>query len=106
MAEQNESRIPLPSFQHEEWTKTKTRKTALSELYKLIIKEEKSINKELFREHFRYQSLTDMLKNLYSTKNTERNKIQEDLVKSGLINLKNEIVKMSKTNLKMNSQIK
>ena len=36
-----------------------------------------------------------MLKNLYNTKDTERNKIQVNLIKSGLIDLKNEVGKMS-----------
>lgn len=49
-----------------------------------------------------------MLTNLYNTKNRERNKIQVDLdlIKSELIDIKNEIGKMSKMKLKLNSQKK
>ena len=49
-----------------------------------------------------------MLTNLYNTKNRERNKIQVDLdlIKSELIDIKNEIGKMSKMKLKLNSQEK
>ena len=53
--------------------------------------------------HCKYQSMTDMLKKLYNTQDTERNEIQVDLIKSELTDLKNEIRNM---NLKMNSQIK
>ena len=38
--------LPSPFFQHEEWAKKERPKNALSELNKLIIKEENSINKE------------------------------------------------------------
>ena len=48
MPDEKESSISLtsPFFQHEEWTKKERPKNALSELNKLIIKEENSINKE------------------------------------------------------------
>ena len=38
--------------------------------------------------HCKYQSMTDMLKKLYNTQDTERNEIQVDLIKSELIDLK------------------
>ena len=38
--------------------------------------------------HCKYQSMTDMLKKLHNTQHTERNEIQVDLIKSELIDLK------------------
>ena len=61
-----------------------------------MIKKQKSINKELFKKHLKYQNLSDMLKYWCNTKDTKRNKIQVDLIKSGLVYLNNEIEKMSK----------
>ena len=37
-----------------------------------------------------------MLKTLYNTKDTKRNKIQRNLIKSELIDVNSEIIKMSK----------
>ena len=55
----------------------------------------KSINNELFKDYFKYQSPIHMCKSLNDTKNTERNKIQVDLIKSVLTDLKNRIQNMS-----------
>ena len=63
---------------------------------RLLSEKDKIINKELFKQYFKFQSLIDMQKNLYKTKSTYRNEIQVDLVKSGLEKLKNDIKKMSK----------
>ena len=62
---------------------------------KIIAEKEKSINSELFREYFKYQNPSYMFENLYSTKNKERNKIQVNLIKSALTDLKNKIKNMS-----------
>ena len=97
----------------------------VNEFHKLILEKKKRINKELLckyqsltdmlkklynsqdiernKAHCKYQSMTDMLKKLHNTQDTERNEIQVDLIKSELIDLKNEFGNM---NLKMNSQIK
>ena len=42
-----------------------------------------------------------MLKNLYITKNIKRNKVQVNLINSGLIDLKNKIAKMSKNEIEI-----
>ena len=63
---------------------------------RLLSEKDEIINKELFKQYFKFQSLIDMQKNLYKTKSTYRNEIQVDLVKSGLEKLKNDIKKMSK----------
>ena len=44
------------------YTPEERSKDVLSEFNKLILKEENSINNELFKKHFKYQSTTDMLK--------------------------------------------
>ena len=46
--------------------------------------------------YIRYQNLIDMQEELYKTKNTERNKIQTNLIIYNLEKLKNDIKKMSK----------
>ena len=49
----------------------------------------------MFREYFKYQDLSYMLENLNCTKNKERNKIQVNLIKRALTDLKNKIKNMS-----------
>ena len=44
--------------------------------------------------YFKYQNLIDMQEELYKAKNTERYKIQTDLIKDNLKKLKNDIKKM------------
>ena len=51
---------------------------------KLIDNEEKSINKELFKDHFKFESLIDMLKEVSKTKNTNKDK---ELVKDNIIKI-------------------
>ena len=53
------------------------------------------MNNDLLRDYFKCQNPSCMYKNLDSTKNTERNKIQLALIKSALIDLKNKIQNMS-----------
>ena len=55
----------------------------------------RNINDELFREYFKYQDLSYMVQNLNCTKNKERNKIQVNLIKRALTDLKNKIKNMS-----------
>ena len=95
-----ENIFPLPKEetpQYEEWSKEERREECISpkERLKVIAEKEKSINNELFREYFKYQSSGYMYGNLNSTKNTERNKIQVHLIKSALIDLKHSLKHMS-----------
>ena len=62
--------------------------------YSEIIIDEKDINLDLFREYFNYQSLSNMLKDVYDT-NKEENKELRDTIKRGLSDLENEIKKIS-----------
>ena len=55
-----------------------------------------SINRELFQRYFNFQRPSDMLKAVYITNVKKKNNDLTNLIKSGLIDLKNEIKKMSK----------
>ena len=66
----------------------------------LINKEEMSINRELFQRYFNFQRPSDMLKAVYITNVKKKNNDLINLIKSGLIDLKNEIKKMSKNEIK------
>ena len=71
------------------------KKNTVNEFNKLIVAKDKSINKDLIEKHFEIQSLVDMQKQLYKTKNTEENKKLVQLVDSRLSDLEKEIQKMS-----------
>ena len=63
----------------------------------LIFLKERVIYYELVRKHFLVHNLRSLLKNLEkSRKNTEKNKVQVNLIESRLNDLKNEIKVMSK----------
>ena len=47
-----------------------------------------------------------MLEELNNTKNTERNNIQEDLIRSALTDFKYKIKSMSENEIEMNKQMK
>ena len=51
------------------------------ERLEIIAEEETGINNDFFRDYFKYQSPSHMHENLDNTKNTERNKIQADVIK-------------------------
>ena len=95
--EENVFALPKEEMpQHEEWTEEKKGEEYIppKERPEIIAEEEKSINNELFKDYFKYQSPSHMYKNLNDTKNTERNKIQLDLIKNALTDLKNRIKNM------------
>ena len=74
----------------------------MSQLNRLFVEKEKIINKELFKRYFGFQDLIDMEKELYKTKNTDKNKDLVNVIKNGLADLENRIEEMSKMKLKMN----
>ena len=64
-------------------------------LERLISLKKRGINNELVKKHFLVQDLGTLLKNLrIRSKNTERNKIQINIVKNGLRDLKEKIEDM------------
>ena len=53
----------------------------------------------MFREYSRYKDPESMLKNLNNTRNTERNNIQEALIRGVLTDFKNRIKCMSENDI-------
>ena len=72
-----ESHSLLPSFQRAEKPKN-----ILIQLNRLFVEKEKIINKELFKRYFGFQGLIDMEKELYKTKNTDKNKDFVNVIKN------------------------
>ena len=78
----------------------KSTKTDLEELNEQIINEEKELNEELFKNYFNFQKPTEMLKNLSNLNEKIKNEQLVYVIKSELIDLKNEIKKMSEDDIK------
>ena len=91
------------NFNKKEPSKKPT-KSDFDELDELIIKEE-DINGELFKNHFKFQMSSAMIKALYNLNDREKNNLLVNTVKSELSDLKNEI-KCLKTRLKLKTQRK
>ena len=70
----------------------------MSKLNKLIVKKDKSINKDLKKKKF--QGLIDMKKHLYKKKNTEKNNTLVQLAESELSDLKKNIEEVSERETK------
>ena len=60
-----------------------------------VNKQETSINKELFKNYFSFQTPSALLKELYKTNDKEKNRPLVNLINSGLNDLKEEIKKLS-----------
>ena len=60
-----------------------------------VIKQEKSINEELFKKYFNFQRPSDMFKYLYQTNDKEKNHELLNIIKSGLKDFKKENKKIS-----------
>ena len=69
--------------------------TDIDKFSKYIAEKETDIDKELFKNYFKFQRPSDMLKSLYKA-NTSQNNELISLINSGLKDLKEEIKKMSK----------
>ena len=65
----------------------------MKELNRLVVEKGKIINKELFKKYFRFQDLIDMQRELY--KITDKNTGVVNVIKNGLIDLRNKIEEMS-----------
>ena len=63
---------------------------------KWVSKQETNINKELFKNHFSFQTPSALLKELYKTNDKEKNRLLVSVINSGLKDLKEEINKISK----------
>ena len=69
-------------------------------LIKQIINEEKDINDEIFKKHFKVQRPSDMLMFLNNTNDTEMKNQLVNLINSGLKDFKEESTKMSNEEIK------
>ena len=63
---------------------------------KWINREETDIDRELFKNHFKFQRPSDMYKNLYEINDRKENNKLVNVIRSGLKDLKKEIKEMSK----------
>ena len=64
--------------------------------FKYIEDESKSISYKLFEKYFYFSAATVLVKTLYETKDKKENNELVNVIKSGIIDLKDEIKKMSK----------
>ena len=66
------------------------------------------MNYNLFKEYFEFESPIDLAKQLFETKNRNKNNKLVNVIESGLIDLKDEIKKrdMSKREKKSKNQMK
>ena len=89
------------SEEEQEETSEKSTKTDMIEFSKYIAKEETAINKELFQNYFKFQTLTDMLKSLQKLDDKTKNNLLVNTIKSSLSDLNNEIKKMSEDEIEI-----
>ena len=74
---------------------------------RLIYLKNSDINDELVKRYFLIPNLRDLLEKMKELKNNpEKNRIQVDLIKTGLSNLKKEIKKMSEDEIKIEKPYK
>ena len=73
----------------------KPTKIDAKEVHEFITKEEIGMNRGLFRKHFSFQIPTVILKVLYNKNDKKKNNDLINVIKIGLIDLKDEIEKMS-----------
>ena len=67
-----------------------------NKLNEWVNEQETKINKELFKNHFFFQTPSALLKELYKTNDKEKNRLLVSVINSGLKDLKEKIKKTSK----------
>ena len=60
----------------------------MNKFNKWVNKEETNINKELFKNHFFFQTPSALLKDLYKSNDKEKNRLLVSVINSGLKDLK------------------
>ena len=73
-------------------------------LYRLISLKGRDANDDLFREYFKYQDPSNILK-VWATQKTKRNEIQVNLLKNALTDFKNKIENMSENEFEQPNKI-
>ena len=87
-------------FEKEEEEEEET-KFNVNKFNEWVIKQEKSINEELFKKYFNFQRPSDMFRYLYQTNDKEKNHELVNIINSGIKDLKKENKKMSKEERKI-----
>ena len=87
-------------FEKEEEEEEET-KFNVNKFNEWVIKQEKSINEELFKKYFSFQRPSDMFRYLYQTNDKEKNHELVNIINSGIKDLKKENKKMSKEERKI-----
>ena len=72
----------------------------MQEFNKFIIKEKTDVDKKIFKNHFGFQTLSALLKNLYYLNGETENNVSVSVIKRGLVNFENEIEKMTEDEIK------
>ena len=91
------------TFSYKDKTVKTKEKEELEEnkLFEYIEDELKDISYELFEKHFNVVAPTVLAKKLYETKDKKKNNELVNVIKSGLIDLKDEIKKLSKEEIEI-----
>ena len=83
-----------------------SKKKRIKKFIKYTEDESKGINYELFKKYFYASVPTALARKLYKTKDKKENNELVNVIKSELINLKEEIEKMFEEETKMKNQMK
>ena len=90
----------IKKIRTKDWKKyaerTKLRRQKDKEFIENIDNKSKPINNSLFKEYFKFGSPADLAKQLYKIKNKNKNNELVNVIKSGIIDLRNKINKISK----------
>ena len=78
----------------------------MKNLNELINEEGMGISRELFKIYFSFQRPSEMLKFVYDANGKKKNNDLINVINSGLSNLKTEIKRMSKNEIRLKNQIK
>ena len=81
---------------HEDHEEEKETIIDVNRLNNWVIKQETKISKELFKNHFSFQTPSALSKDLYITNDKEKNNELVNMINCGLKDFKKEIKKMSK----------
>ena len=94
-SEFNSKKKSEQKFDESKAERVELRRQKYNELNELIAKNDKTIDKELFKRYFEYYSLGDMLADLCRSECTHSNKIKVNLIRGKLNNFKKDVNKMT-----------
>ena len=91
--------------EQEEQEKQNKKTTDLSKFNEWTNKKETDINRKLFKNHFFFQTPSELLKNLYKTNDKEENGLLVNVINNGLEDLK-KLIRCLKKKKTLKSQIR